>query len=294
MLDFGETLVHDGAALPHVPEALESLSEMLTETGEPLETCLVSDFKMPEPPPTPAKMRAIFEEYIALLENVGLREFFEPTDRRITLSMHAGVSKPDRRVFETAIERLGVSAALTECLFISEQAAHLAACTDLGMNTLHFGSPEGFTDWAEAPMLVAAKLATPTAPNTEKALGVWLRAKHGMQLMNVKLLPRGDRALAEVKTAWPLPASELGGEQLHLELPTAIELSIDDDGRVTSMAPAGPNDEALSEAVHLVKTLKAHGQIALEKGGMPSGATHQVVTDAQGRRVLKRRRFSAT
>ena len=32
MLDLGETLVHDGGVLPHVPEGLEALSAMTTAT----------------------------------------------------------------------------------------------------------------------------------------------------------------------------------------------------------------------------------------------------------------------
>ena len=161
MLDLGETLVHDGAVFPHVPEALEAFAEMQTAQGEPLATCVVSDFKMPAPPSTPEKVGEIFAEYLELLERFGLREHFEPVERRATLSTHAGVNKPHRRVFEKALERLDVSAELAECLFITENQAHIEACAALGMETLRFGSAEGFMDWAEAPVLVAAKLSGP-------------------------------------------------------------------------------------------------------------------------------------
>jgi hypothetical protein len=69
----------------------------------------------------------IFDEYLKLLEQFGLRAFFEPVDRRVTLSTHAAANKPDRRVFEKAIARLGVSAALTDCLFITENVSHRRA-----------------------------------------------------------------------------------------------------------------------------------------------------------------------
>lgn len=293
MLDLGETLVHDGVVLPHVAEALEAFAEMQTADEEPLATCLVSDFKMPVPPATPSKVAEIFEEYLGLLDEFGLREFFEPVERRATLSTHAGVNKPDRRVFEKALERLEVSAVLSECLFITENEAHLEACAALGMQTLHFGSAEGFTDWAEAPLLVAAKLAAAPAANMAGALGMWLRVKHGMQLLEVEAAPRGGIARAKVKTPCLLPSGELGGQQLHVELPAVMECRFDDDGRVSLMAPAAPSEEAVSEAVHFVKTLKAHGQIAPEEGKLTPGATHQLVTDSDGRAVLKRRRFSA-
>jgi hypothetical protein len=186
-----------------------------------------------------------------------------------------------------------VKAALKECLFITEQAAHLAACVALGMGTLHFGSAEGFTDWADAPLLVAAKLSAPRAPNMANALRLWLRAKHGMQVVKVDVAPRGDRARARVKAPCALPARELGGQQLHVEMPAVMDLRLDAAGHVRSMAPTGPSDEAVSEAVDFVKTLRAHGQIADEKERKPAGTTHQLVRDAQGRTVLKRRRFSA-
>ncbi len=51
--------------------------------------------------------------------------------------------------------------------------------------------------------------------------------------------------------------------------------------------------EDLTEARHLIETLEANRQIAYESGPLPPGATHQVETDAKGRRVLKRKRFSA-
>lgn len=159
MLDLGDTLVHNGAILPHVPEALESFRGMRTANGQPLEMCLVSDFTMPTAPVTPDKIGEIFEEYLELLRQFGLLEYFEPVERRITLSTHAGINKPDRRVFEKAIERLKVDAALTECLFITENEAHIQACGILGMDTLRFGFGGGFMDWAEAPSLVKPKLA---------------------------------------------------------------------------------------------------------------------------------------
>jgi FMN phosphatase YigB (HAD superfamily) len=158
MLDLGDTLVHDGAVFPHVVEALESFREMRTAEGKPLEICLVSDFTMPAPPVTPKKIGEIFDEYLGLLEQFGLRPFFEPVERRVTLSTHAGANKPDRAVFDKALQRLKENAALTECLFITENEAHIKACRTLGMETLRFGSAEGFTDWAQAPSLVAAKL----------------------------------------------------------------------------------------------------------------------------------------
>jgi FMN phosphatase YigB (HAD superfamily) len=124
---------------------------------------LISDFDMPAPPATKEKIATIFQQYLALLDQFGLREFFEPVERHVTLSTHAGVRKPDRHIFEVAIKRLGLQAKLNECLFITESGEHIAACAELGMKTLQFGGAgepgSQFSDWADAPPLIAHLVA---------------------------------------------------------------------------------------------------------------------------------------
>src|SRR5262245_58309669 len=120
MLDLGETLIHNESPLPHVIDALAALMQFETAAGELLEICLVSDFKMAEPGATQAQINELFLEYLDVLEHTGLKDYFEPVERCVTLSTHAGAKKPDRKIFETAIKRLGVSARLEECLFITE------------------------------------------------------------------------------------------------------------------------------------------------------------------------------
>src|SRR5262245_35095188 len=101
MLDLGETLIHGEVPLPHVAEALGVLTQFETASGDPLVMCLVSDFTMPDPPPTPAKIEVLFREYLEVLDRSGLRHFFEPVEQHVTLSTQAGVLKPARRIFET-------------------------------------------------------------------------------------------------------------------------------------------------------------------------------------------------
>jgi hypothetical protein len=51
--------------------------------------------------------------------------------------------------------------------------------------------------------------------------------------------------------------------------------------------------QSRAEAAHYVKTLKANRQIASGKAMTP-GTTHQMVTGAKGKKMLVRRRYSAT
>jgi FMN phosphatase YigB (HAD superfamily) len=157
MLDLGGTLLNqDNQPFPSVPEALESLLGFRTESGSKLELCLVSDFF---PPTSDLTEDGIFEQYLEILRHADLFDFFEPVNRRVTLSTNVGVNKPDPRIFEAAIERIGIQASLDECLFITENGPHIDACRALGMTCLKFaqaGADDAdFSDWSVVPQLVA-------------------------------------------------------------------------------------------------------------------------------------------
>jgi FMN phosphatase YigB (HAD superfamily) len=167
MFDLGDTLIdRDRQPFPHVREALAAIADLRTADSHLLSSCLVSDFDMAAPPITDAKVKPLFDEYVAILDGTGLREFFEPVDKRVTLSTHVGVHKPARAVFEKALERLQSQANLQECLLITENAEHIrAARQHLGMTTLQFrsqGSTEfDFDDWSAVPALIIGLGAKP-------------------------------------------------------------------------------------------------------------------------------------
>jgi beta-phosphoglucomutase-like phosphatase (HAD superfamily) len=126
MFDLGMTLIDaNGQPFPHVETALTAISDLKTADGKALRSCLVSDFRMPPPSPTAAQVTALFDEYLAILTATGLRPFFEPAAERVTLSAHADARKPDRKIFEKALQRLGADVSLEECLLITEQATHI-------------------------------------------------------------------------------------------------------------------------------------------------------------------------
>src|SRR3954471_19885226 len=90
IFDLGETLI-DGARrpFPHVKETLTVISRFVSEDGKPLRSCLVSDFTMLPAGATPAKVAAVFNDYLAILDATGLRPFFEPVKQRVTISTQA-------------------------------------------------------------------------------------------------------------------------------------------------------------------------------------------------------------
>ncbi len=79
---------------------------------------------------------------IGILSNASstqvLDEVFSPEQaalfNSITLSHHVGLTKPDKRMYEAAAERLGMQ--IGECVFIDDQDRHAQGARDAGMQAL--------------------------------------------------------------------------------------------------------------------------------------------------------------
>ena len=301
--DLGQTLVDaQRRPFPHVPAALAAIAGFHTAAGKPLRIALISDFTMVEPPLTPARVKPVFDEYLAILDATGLRHFFEPVARRVTLSTHAGVAKPARALFEKALGRLQLKAGLDECALITEEAAHIEAVrTKLGMKALRFG-PAGahgvdFSDWSQAPALLAHLLGTPggdNVSNVHAAITAHLAAL-GVEVEGI----RGGDAAGEFHVfhasghTWH--ATSLPGhpalDPLLVALPAQALVRRGPSGALKAEV-AAPDAKALSEAGAFAGSLAAHGQIAGLQGQAKS-PTHAIEKDAEGRPRLVRKRFSA-
>lgn len=101
---------------------------------------LVSDFDMPA---DPADIPAIQRRYYELLDQLGIRDLFEPVAQRVTLSTEVGQFKPAEAVFRTAVAKSGPTLALTDALFVTENLAHVLAARRLGLKAVHIGVPGG-------------------------------------------------------------------------------------------------------------------------------------------------------
>jgi HAD superfamily hydrolase (TIGR01509 family) len=295
MLDLGGTLIDGGNQLfPHVPEALEIIREFETEAHEPLSMCLVSDFYMPTPART---VQDIFQEYVSLLENLNLRQLFEPVERRVTLSTHAGVNKPERRIFELAVERLGLKASLDECLFITENAKHTEQARHLGIKTLLFGetvAEDGFSDWSEAPLLIAQMLNPESLNNLEGALRLRLAVEYDLELIFVGEKSEDGIIRGQVNKSHSLPVSGFESRQSSvLTLPVNVEVEMNNQGRILAVNSEEPDKETLDDAAHYIKTLDENKQISRRKGPLAQGETHRETVNEKGEKRIKRERFSA-
>jgi FMN phosphatase YigB (HAD superfamily) len=298
MFDLGSTLIDEhNRPFDHVPEALTAISKFKTSDGKPLRSCLVSDFTMATPPVTPEKVRQLFEQYLDVLDHTGLRSFFEPVQRRVTLSTHADAQKPDRAVFETALRRLRVHATLQDCLFITESTAHIkAARSKLRMKALKFSAtssrPFDFDDWAQAPALVAHLVDPQRTPNMHAAVEMFLSAK-GVEVTKLEGDGTAGTFSATGRVWSPVSVRGVGSRKpVHVAVPVQGEVTIGPKGALRSKM-SSPTDDDVAEASAFAASLAAHGQIATAAAPRSAGATHAIEVDGEGRQRLVRKRYSA-
>jgi hypothetical protein len=124
----------------------------------------------------------------------------------------------------------------------------------------------------------------------EQALKTEL-AKRGFESISIKReLPGG---LVEVEANKLHPVHDEGGEAIYAPVPVSFSVALDAGGRVKSIDGGNPSPAAVADAARYIKTLRDSGQLATGGERQPAPRpTHQIERDAQGRQVLRRKRFS--
>lgn len=312
LFDLGLTLIdRDERPFPHALDAVGTIRRFTTAGGAVLLTALVSDVEsVPQNAPA-AAVRRLFERYLAVLDRSGVRPLFEPVARRVTLSAHAGVFKPERQIFMTALRRLRSTATLDQCVLITEDAAHVASVrTELGMQALHFAkvgmAAPGFDDWRQAPAIVARLIEGNAGVNGEAAIRRFLHVAHAFDTATIAPVADADAstppgagsdpgAISAHGTRW-LPLDESAGPSLQGVLaphPATAIVRRRPTGEIRDVTFEPVADAAMREATSFANSLSRHGQIAGEPGPPPGRETHDIEVDDQGRRKLVRKRFRA-
>ena len=124
----------------------------------------------------------------------------------------------------------------------------------------------------------------------EKALTAEL-AKRGFESISVKREHPDGRVEVEANKLHPVPVE--GGETIYAPVPVSFSVALDAGGRVKLIDGGNPSPAAVADAARYIKTLRNSGQLAATGERAPApGVTHQIERDAQGRHVLRRKRFS--
>ena len=116
-------------------------------------------------------------------------------------------------------------------------------------------------------------------------------AKRGFESISIKRELPGGRIEVEANKLHPVHVG--GGETIYAPVPVSFSVAVDAGGRVKSIDGDDPSPAGVADAARYIKTLRDSGQLAVAGEGTPArGATHQIERDAQGRHVLRRKRFS--
>ena len=86
-------------------------------------------------------------------------------------------------------------------------------------------------------------------------------------------------------------------KDVSIALPATVHVEVDDAGRVVSASVDEPAGDETREARAFVRSLRDSGAIrgmgsARARGGFPTRPTHELTTDASGRRLIRRIGFS--
>jgi hypothetical protein len=116
-------------------------------------------------------------------------------------------------------------------------------------------------------------------------------AKRGFESISIKRELPGGRIEVEANKLHPVHVG--GGETIYAPVPVSFSVAVDAGGRVKSIDGDDPSPAGVADAARYIKTLRDSGQLAAAGGAAPArGATHQIERDAQGRHVVRRKRFS--
>ncbi len=295
-VDVVESLIDVSKPVPAVLDGLKTIAQLKTASGSPLLLGIVTNYVLPTQPVTEAKIVAIETQYRrAVLDPSGLANLFDPFETKVTISSRAGLSLPNRGVFENALVRLHSSAALDECLFITNEASHLAEYNRYGMIPIRFGSAvpgiHCFTNWCDAPLLLANIMTPNDMQNIAIAIAPALVAHHGLKAF-VSTDIHENLIHGRANQLLQLNDPRLGAlDGIYVECPAEVTVEITSKGTIGKVQTAEPNPDEVSDAVNFVHTLIQGGRIANQ--GDSKGTTHTVQMDASGRQVLIRQRYAA-
>jgi len=138
LFDLGNTLESGDVLLPGALETLAAVAAMRAGAAPATLLGLVSDFIMAS---EPREIPGIQQQYYVILDLLGIREFFEPVEERVTLSTEVGVFKPDEAVFRAAVAKAGPGLTFADTLFVTENRSHVLAARHLGLTAVHFRGP---------------------------------------------------------------------------------------------------------------------------------------------------------
>ncbi|MFL6822757.1 MAG: hypothetical protein ACJ8FA_09325 [Xanthobacteraceae bacterium] len=116
-------------------------------------------------------------------------------------------------------------------------------------------------------------------------------AKRGFESVSIRRELPGRRLEVDANKLYPVHVE--GGEAIYAPVPMSLSVELDARGHIISIDRDTPDPAAVADAAQYVKALRDSGQLTAPGEREPvSGITHRIERDEQGRKVLRRKRFS--
>lgn len=290
LFDLGGTLVHDSARLPYVREALMVISRFSTSSGEKVKLGVVCEGRSR---PEPGIDRS--EEFAGLLKATALDEFFRPLARSVTVWSGARGMQPDHSVFAVAAQHWGTTP--QETLFVGASLTSLRDVSHYGPAIVGFGTPQpgvpSFSTWLEGPTRIAHIITPAQDRNFEKALAFQLQLTRGIS--NFKCLFK-EHGIFRGRGSQLMPLHDSALKNLngvYSSITSDVAVTCDADGNIVSVQTPAPTKADLDEAILHVLNLVSQKQLSSCSAVTTPQTTHAVESDAKGRRIIVRQRYSA-
>jgi hypothetical protein len=289
LFDLGGTLEADGVLRPGAQEVLEALSILRTGGRPAVVLGLLSDFHMPV---QPSDVPAIVAEYHALLDSLGIRRFFEPLSRRVTLSTEVGVRKPAAAMFRAAVAKAEPTLAFEDVLFVTEHSGHVRGARQLGMTAVHL-RPLGEDDGEVAELLdflpIAREFVTGATAGRRDAGAAAAIPEGAWTMLGDELVVTGDATSADVPSP-PSDPSRAGALRVHVGTADRLFL-VTQNGRLFQLDhPEVPvvvdtgRNLVIDLAPEVARRLEGSGGACWAVRPLPVGPVVVVPSAAQGRR----------
>lgn len=131
LFDLGQTLEDGDVLLPGALTTLQDIAALRDHDGAPVQLGLASDFDEPA------------QQYYDIIDNLGIREFFEPVVTHVALSGEVGAHKPAREFFEAAVGKIDPGLTFADVFFVTENRSHVAAARKMGLTAVQVRPPGG-------------------------------------------------------------------------------------------------------------------------------------------------------
>jgi hypothetical protein len=100
----------------------------------------------------------------------------------------------------------------------------------------------------------------------------------------------GPQVIAQGMRLVELSCEELGSlSGVYMEIPVEVNVTLLDEATIGNLRCPEITQEDMDEAVSHLRRLAAQGRIVQDSKSPAPGATHEIKTDAQGRRIVVRR-----